>query len=40
MASTRNNNKPNDYCLQQRGYNESRNYLDYQFDLNLNLFLH
>jgi hypothetical protein len=31
MASTRNNNTPNDYCLQQRGYNESRNYLDYQF---------
>ena len=27
MASTRNNNTPGNYCLQQRSYDESRNYL-------------
>lgn len=27
MASTRNNNTPGNYCLQQRSYQESRNYL-------------
>jgi hypothetical protein len=27
MASTRNHNTPGNYCLQQRSYTESRNYL-------------
>ena len=30
MASTRNNNTVNDYKLQQRRYENSRNYLDYK----------
>ncbi len=34
MASTRNNNTPNDYCLQQQSYKESRNYIDYQYASN------
>ncbi len=29
MASTRNKNTPGNYCLQQRSYTESRNYLAY-----------
>ena len=29
MASTRNNNTPGNYCLQQRSYAESRNYTGY-----------
>lgn len=31
MASTRNNNTPNDYCLQQRSYMDSRLYTDYKY---------
>jgi hypothetical protein len=31
MASTRNKNMPNDYCLQQRSYMESRNYAEYTY---------
>ena len=34
MASTRNNNTPSDYCLQQRSIKNSRNYLDYTFAAN------
>jgi hypothetical protein len=30
MASTRNNNTPSDYCLQQRSYKNSRTYTDYE----------
>ena len=31
MASTRNNNTPSDYCLQQKSYKNSRNYVDYEY---------
>ena len=31
MASTRNNNCPSDYCLQQKSYADGRNYLDYKY---------
>ena len=31
MASTRNNNMPGDYCLQQRSYMDNRNYTDYKY---------
>ena len=31
MASTRNKNMPNDYCLQQRSYMDSRNYAEYTY---------
>ena len=31
MASTRNNNCPGNYCLQQRSYHESSNYNSYQY---------
>lgn len=31
MASTRNNNMPSDYCLQQRSYMDTRNYNEYQY---------
>ena len=31
MASTRNNNTPEDYCLQQRGVNAVRRYGEYKF---------
>ena len=30
MASTRNNNTPSDYCLQQRAYQQSRQWIDYK----------
>lgn len=29
MASTRNNNTPGNYCLQQKSYGEARHYLSY-----------
>ena len=31
MASTRNKNTPNDYCLQQRSYTDSSKYTDYTY---------
>ena len=31
MASTRNNNTPNDYCLQQRSYKDASNYNEYMY---------
>ena len=31
MASTRNNNCPSDYCLQQKSYADGRNYIDYKY---------
>jgi hypothetical protein len=31
MASTRNKNTKNDYCLQQGSYTSSRNYIDYKY---------
>ena len=31
MASTRNKNMPNDYCLQQRSYMDARNYNQYAY---------
>ena len=31
MASTRNNNTPSDYCLQQRSYKNARTYTDYEY---------
>ena len=31
MASTRNNNTPNDYCLQQRSYTDSLKYNEYKY---------
>jgi hypothetical protein len=31
MASTRNNNMPSDYCLQQRSYMDNRNYIEYKY---------
>ena len=31
MASTRNKNTRNDYCLQQGSYASSRNYIDYKY---------
>ena len=31
MASTRNNNTPSDYCLQQRSYADSKNYTGYTY---------
>jgi hypothetical protein len=31
MASTRNKNTPNDYCLQQRSYMDSSLYTDYKY---------
>ena len=31
MASTRNKNMPNDYCLQQRSYMDTRNYAEYTY---------
>jgi hypothetical protein len=31
MASTRNNNTMSDYCLQQKSYKNSRNYIDYTY---------
>ena len=31
MASTRNNNMPSDYCLQQKSYMDTRNYNEYQY---------
>lgn len=31
MASTRNKNTPNDYCLQQRSYNDSLKYNEYKY---------
>ena len=30
MASTRNNNTPGDYCLQQRSYTDSLKYCEYK----------
>jgi len=31
MASTRNKNTTSDYCLQQRSYNDTRQYIDYEY---------
>lgn len=31
MASTRNNNTPSDYCLQQQSISQARNYVDYKY---------
>ena len=31
MASTRNKNTQSDYCLQQRSYAQSRNWIDYKY---------
>lgn len=31
MASTRNKNTKSDYCLQQRSYQSSRNYINYNY---------
>ena len=33
MASTRNNNTPGDYCLQQRSYTDSLKYCEYKGEL-------
>ena len=31
MASTRNNNMPSDYCLQQKSYKDTQKYTGYEY---------